>query len=92
MNFLGSFTPMQLMASIVSGVQQSGNAIWPLFVFVGILITFYIAERVGDFVRNSVGRAPKERSYQVGTEDEYPKAERAAIVEAVEIYTKAHPE
>jgi hypothetical protein len=90
MNFFGSFTPGQLLASVTSGVQQTGNLIWPLFVFVGLLVAFYIAERVGDFIRNSVGGTKK--SYRVGTEDEYPKRERDNFIEAVEIYNKAHPE
>jgi len=90
MNFLGSFSPMSLIASVTTGVQNTGNLIWPLFVFVGLLIAFYIAERVGDFVRHSVGKP--STSYRVGTADEYPKRERDAFVEAVEIYNKAHPE
>lgn len=91
MNFFGSFTPSQLLASVTAGVQNTGSLIWPLFAFVGLLVAFYIAERVGDFIRHSIGGRTSHR-YTVGTEDEYPKKERDAFIEAVGIYNKAHPE
>jgi len=61
MNFLGGFTPAQLFATIQTSVQTTGNLLWPLFVFVGLLTAFYIAERVGDFVRAAVA----DRSFRV---------------------------
>lgn len=36
--------------------------------------------------------AKKVKKYRPGTEDEYPKKERNAFVEAVGIYNKAHPD
>lgn len=83
--------PFALIVDITQGVQATGALIWPLFVFLGLIIAFYIAERVGDFMRNSVGKPPKKRKYKVGTEDEYPKDFRDAYVEAVDISSKAHP-
>lgn len=42
-SFLASTTePGDLVASVISGVQTTGQSIWPLLVFVGILLAFVI--------------------------------------------------
>jgi len=120
--------PGALLASVVGSVQTTGALIWPLYVFVGLMIAFYLANKIGDFFRESFigfrtrGDVPQGRAsvfntdivilnrkeeaeridrdlketrsgkYTPGTEDEYPKNQREAIVEAVEIYDKAHPD
>lgn len=73
-------TPV-IMASVVASVQQSGSLLWPLFVFVGILIAFYIAEKVGDFIRKSVGaRAPaRGKAY----EEEYTPEQVGRITDKI---------
>jgi hypothetical protein len=43
-NFLGSTTPVQLMATVIDGVQTTGGtAVWPLMGVVGLPIAFVIA-------------------------------------------------
>jgi hypothetical protein len=55
MDFLGSTTPAQLLASVTSGVQDTGTALWPLFGFVGVGLAFVIAGYVVSFIRKSIG-------------------------------------
>jgi hypothetical protein len=55
MDFLGSTTPAQLLASVTSGVQDTGASLWPLFTFVGIGVAFVIAGYVVSFIRKSIG-------------------------------------
>lgn len=55
MDFLGTTTPADLLASVTSGVQDTGTALWPLFSFVGIGLAFVIAGYVVSFIRKSVG-------------------------------------
>jgi hypothetical protein len=55
MDFLGSTTPTDLVASVTSGVQDTGVALWPLFSFVGIGLAFVIAGYVVSFIRKSIG-------------------------------------
>lgn len=55
MNFLGSTTPAQLLASVTSGVQDTGAMLWPLFSFVGIGVAFVIAGYVVSFIKRSIG-------------------------------------
>jgi len=55
MDFLGTTTPGDLLASVTSGVQDTGTALWPLFSFVGIGLAFVIAGYVVSFIRKSVG-------------------------------------
>lgn len=55
MDFLGSTTPAQLLASVTSGVQTTGQALWPLFGFVGISLAFVIGGYVVSFIKKSVG-------------------------------------
>lgn len=55
MNFLGTTTPADLLASVTSGVQDTGVALWPLFVFVGVPLAFVIARYVLTFIKASFG-------------------------------------
>ena len=55
MDFLGSTTPADLLASVTTGVQDTGASLWPLFAFVGIGIAFDIAGYVISFIRKSIG-------------------------------------
>jgi hypothetical protein len=55
MDFLGSTTPVDLLASVTSGVQDTGSSLWPLFTFVGIGVAFVIAGYVVSFIRKSIG-------------------------------------
>lgn len=55
MDFLGSTTPGDLLASVTSGVQDTGASLWPLFTFVGIGVAFVIAGYVVSFIRKSIG-------------------------------------
>lgn len=59
MDFLGTTTPGDLLASVTSGVQDTGTALWPLFSFVGIGLAFVIAGYVVSFIRRSVGGRSK---------------------------------
>jgi len=55
MDFLGSTTPGDLLASVTQGVQDTGSSLWPLFTFVGIGVAFVIAGYVVSFIRKSIG-------------------------------------
>jgi hypothetical protein len=55
MDFLGSTTPNDLLASVTTGVQDTGASLWPLFSFVGIGLAFVIAGYVISFIRKSIG-------------------------------------
>lgn len=55
MDFLGSTTPGDLLASVTTGVQDTGASLWPLFTFVGIGVAFVIAGYVVSFIRKSIG-------------------------------------
>lgn len=55
MNFLGTTTPADLVASVTTGVQTTGQSLWPLFSFVGISLAFVIGGYVISFIRKSVG-------------------------------------
>jgi len=55
MDFLGSTTPGDLLASVTQGVQDTGASLWPLFTFVGIGVAFVIAGYVVSFIRKSIG-------------------------------------
>lgn len=55
MDFLGSTSPSALLASVTTGVQDTGASLWPLFSFVGIGLAFVIAKYVVSFIRHGVG-------------------------------------
>jgi len=59
MDFLGSTTPNDILASVTSGVQDTGTALWPLLVFVGIGLAFVIGGYLVSFIRKSVGRGSR---------------------------------
>jgi len=59
MDFLGSTTPADLLASVTQGVQTTGTSLWPLFTFVGIGVAFVIASYVVAFIRHSIGGKKK---------------------------------
>lgn len=48
--------PTDLVASVISGVQTTGQSIWPLFGFVGVSLAFIIALQVVVFTRRAVMR------------------------------------
>jgi len=60
MDFLGSTTPADLLASVTSGVTTTGTSLWPLFTFVGIGVAFVIAGYVVSFIRHSIGGRAKK--------------------------------
>ena len=55
MNFLGTTTPAELLASVASGVQTTGTSLWPLIVLVGIPLAFVVGGMVISFIRRAVG-------------------------------------
>jgi len=55
MDFLGTTTPADLVASVTSGVQSTGGNIWPLVAFVGIPLAFAIAGYVISLIRHASG-------------------------------------
>jgi len=55
MDFLGSTTPADLLASVTQGVQDTGTSLWPLFSFVGIGLAFVIGRYVISFIRHASG-------------------------------------
>lgn len=80
----GFFDSSVIMASVVSSVQETGSLLWPLFVFMGILIAFYIAMKVGDFVRYSIGRSRATRATRTEPyEEEYTAEQRGRIVNKI---------
>ncbi len=56
MDFLGSTTPADLVASVTTGVQDTGVSLWPLFTFVGIPLAFVIGGLVIGFIKSAFGR------------------------------------
>lgn len=55
MDFLGSTTPNDILASVTQGVQTTGEALWPLLVFAGVGVAFVIGGYVVSFIRKSIG-------------------------------------
>jgi len=55
MDFLGTTTTGDLVASVTTGVQDTGTSLWPLLVFVGIGLAFTIFGYVVSIIRKSVG-------------------------------------
>lgn len=55
MDFLGSTTPADNIATVVGGVQESGAQIWPLLVFVGVPLAFVIYRMIAGAIKTSVG-------------------------------------
>lgn len=57
MDFLGTTTPADVLASVTNGVQTTGANLWPLLVFVGIPLAFTIGGLVVAFIKSTTGRA-----------------------------------
>lgn len=55
MDFLGSTTPQDLLASVTTGVQDTGASLWPLFVFLGIPLAFVIGRYVITMIKGMFG-------------------------------------
>jgi hypothetical protein len=55
MDFLGTTTPTDLLASVTSGVQDTGTALWPLFVFLGVPLAFVIGRYVVSLIKGMFG-------------------------------------
>lgn len=55
MDFLGSTTPADLVASVATSVQTTGTDIWPLIAFVGIPLAFVIGGYVVSLIKRSAG-------------------------------------
>lgn len=59
MDFLGTTTANDILASVTTGVQDTGASLWPLLVFAGIPMAFVIAGYVIGFVKRTVGTAKR---------------------------------
>lgn len=55
MDFLGSTTPASVINSVTSGVQTTGEALWPFLIFVGVSLAFVVGGYLISFIRKSVG-------------------------------------
>lgn len=55
MDFLGSTTPQDLLASVATGVQDTGASLWPLFVFLGVPLAFVIGRYVVSLIKGMFG-------------------------------------
>jgi len=55
MDFLRTTTTGDLVASVTQGVQDTGPALWPLLVFVGIGVAFTLFGYVVSIIRKSIG-------------------------------------
>lgn len=56
MDFLGTTTANSIVANVTSGVQTTGEALWPFLIFVGVPMAFVIGGFLVSFIRGSVGR------------------------------------
>jgi hypothetical protein len=63
MDFLGTTTPADVLASVTTGVQTTGLALWGFLVFIGIGLAFIIGGYLISFIRASVGRRKKIEYY-----------------------------
>jgi hypothetical protein len=55
-SFLGgkaTTTPVQLMATVVTGVQDTGGDLWPMFVFLGVALAFMIGLQLTVFTKRA---------------------------------------
>lgn len=53
--FAESTPPSTLSASVIDGVQETGESIWPLMVFVGVGLAFVIALQTVVFTKRAIG-------------------------------------
>ena len=57
MDFMGTYTTADLMASVTTGVQDTTAVLLPLLVFVGIPVAFVIVRYIIGLIKSTVGRA-----------------------------------
>lgn len=57
MNFMGTYTTADLLASVTSGVQDTTAVLLPMLVFVGIPVAFVIVRYIISLIKSTVGRA-----------------------------------
>lgn len=59
MDFMGTVTTADVMASVTTGVQDTTVALLPFLVFVGIPLAFVIVRMVIALIKSTVGHAKK---------------------------------
>lgn len=57
MDFMGTYTTADLLASVTAGVQDTTVVLLPLLVFVGIPVAFVIVRYIIGLIKSTVGRA-----------------------------------
>jgi len=57
MDFMGTYTTADLLASVTSGVQDTTAVLLPMLVFVGIPVAFVIVRYIISLIKSTVGRA-----------------------------------
>ena len=57
MDFMGTYTTTDLLASVTSGVQDTTAVLLPMLVFVGIPVAFVIVRYIISLIKSTVGRA-----------------------------------
>ena len=57
MDFMGTYTTAELLASVTSGVQDTTAVLLPMLVFVGIPVAFVIVRYIISLIKSTVGRA-----------------------------------
>lgn len=57
MDFMGSVTTADILASVTSGVQDTTAVLLPLLVFVGIPVAFVIVRYIIGLIKQTVGRS-----------------------------------
>lgn len=58
--FLSCTTPTDLLGSVTRGVQDTGANLWPLFVFLGVAVSFWIGWKLGDFILDSITKEKRK--------------------------------
>lgn len=75
---LGDFSPTDLLASVGTGVVDTGAMIWPLFAILGVIIAFIIAGKVRDFIMHA-GEVERERRKNKRIDFYAPGSEMASL-------------
>lgn len=57
MDFMGTYTTANLLASVQTGVQDTTAVLLPMLVFVGIPVAFVIVRYIISLIKSTVGRA-----------------------------------
>lgn len=57
MDFMGTYTTADLLASVTSGVQDTTAVLLPMLVFVGIPVAFVIVRYIISLIKSTVGKA-----------------------------------